>query len=170
MATTESIFEGTNFLQPTGFKVVVNRKRFKNLEFFAQSVLHPDVSVAPAVAPFRGTNLQLPGDKLEYGTLTMDVILDENMNAYKEILNWTQQNVRENYISSTKVNTFNEDVSTYDIRVLILSSHNNVIDSITYKDTFPINLGTINLQANVDGVQFITFPVTFAYTTFELTD
>lgn len=170
MATTESIFEGANFLQPTGFKVIVQRKRFKNLEFFAQAVSHPDLSVSPSIAPFRGTNLQVPGDKLEYGTLTMEVILDENMNAYKELLNWMQSNVRENYVLSTKVNTFSQDVSTYDIRVSILSSHNNTIDTITYKDTFPINLGTINLQANVNDVQFITFPATFAYTTFELTD
>ena len=170
MATTESIFEGSNFLQPTGFKVIVNRKRFKNLEFFAQSVQHPDLSVSPSIAPFRGTNLQVPGDKLEYGALTVDVILDENMNAYKEILKWMQQNVRENYIATTNMDIINQDISTYDIRLLVLSSHNNTIDTITYKDTFPISLGSISFQANTDSVQFITCPVTFAYTTFELTD
>ena len=53
MATTVSKFEGSNFLQPTGFKVVVNRDRFKNLEFFAQSLQHPDVSVSPAIQSFR---------------------------------------------------------------------------------------------------------------------
>ena len=85
MATTESTLESTNFLQPTGFKIIVNRKRFKNLEFFAQSASHPDLSVSAAVLPYRGANAFVPGDKLEYGQFTVDAILDENMNVYKEM-------------------------------------------------------------------------------------
>ena len=170
MATTESLFEGTNFLQPTGFKVVVLRKRFKNLEFFAQSVQHPDLSVAPSVASFRGTNAFLPGDKLEYGTLTIDAILDENMNVYKEMHGWLNDTVQSRYKSPSTIKSNNEDVSVYDISLMVLSSHNNSIDTIRYKDTFPINIGTINFQSTADSVQYITFPITFAYTTFTITD
>lgn len=170
MATTESTLESQNFLQPTGFKVVVLRKRFKNLEFFAQSVQHPDLSVAPAVAPFRGTNAQLPGDKLEYGTLTIEAIMDENMNVYKEMHNWLKDTVESKYKSPNTLTAANQDISVYDISLMVLSSHNNAIDTIRYKDTFPINIGTVNFQSTVDGVQYITFPITFAYTTFTITD
>ena len=62
--------QNTNFLQPTGYKVVINRKKFANLEFFAQSISHPDVSMAPAVTPFRQADAFQPGDKLEYSELT----------------------------------------------------------------------------------------------------
>ncbi len=169
MATTVSKFEGTNFLQPTGFKVVVNRDRFKNLEFFAQSVQHPDVSVSPAIQTFRRSNVYLPGDKLEYGTLTIDTILDENMNVYKEMHDWLTVGVEEKQTPSDGNTIISQDKSFYDISVLVLSSHNNTIDTIRYKDAFPTNLGTINFQSTVDGVQFITFPITFAYTTFTIT-
>lgn len=168
MATTESTLESTNFLQPTGFKVVIHRKRFKNLEFFAQSVMHPDLSVAPSVAPFRGTNAQLPGDKLEYGTLTVEAIMDENMNVYKEMHSWVMANVESNYKPTSKYQ--DEDRSIYDITVMILSSHNNTIDRIRYKSAFPINIGTVTFQSTADTVQYITFPITFAYTTFTITE
>lgn len=170
MATTESTLESQNFLQPTGFKVVVLRKRFKNLEFFAQSIQHPDLSVAPAAVPFRGTNAQLPGDKLEYGTLTIEAIMDENMNVYKEMHNWLKDTVQNKFKSSSTVSTTDQDVTTYDISLMILSSHNNVIDTIRYKDTFPINVGTVNFQTTVSDIQYITFPITFAYTTFTITN
>lgn len=170
MATTESILESQNFLQPTGFKVVVLRKRFKNLEFFAQAVQHPDLSVAPSVAPFRGTNALLPGDKLEYGTLTIDAIMDENMNVYKEMHSWLKDTVQSKYKTPNALSATDQDVSVYDISLMVLSSHNNTIDTIRYKDTFPINIGTVNFQASVDGVQYITFPITFAYTTFTITE
>lgn len=170
MATTESTLESQNFLQPTGFKVVVLRKRFKNLEFFAQSVQHPDLSVAPAVAPFRGTNAQLPGDKLEYGTLTIDAIMDENMNVYKEMHTWLKSTVEGKYKTPSALNSNDEDVSVYDISLMVLSSHNNTIDTIRYKDTFPISIGTVNFQSTADAVQYVTFPITFAYTGFTITD
>lgn len=170
MATTESTLESQNFLQPTGFKVVVLRKRFKNLEFFAQSVQHPDLSVAPSIAPFRRTNALLPGDKLEYGTLTIDAIMDENMNVYKEMHNWLKSTVQDCYKPPSTLTSANQDVSVYDISLMVLSSHNNAIDTIRYKDTFPINIGTVNFQSTADAVQYVTFPITFAYTTFTITN
>ena len=170
MATTESTLESQNFLQPTGFKVVVLRKRFKNLEFFAQTVQHPGISVAPAVAPFRGTNLQVPGDKIEYDTLTIEAIMDENLNVYKETHKWLKSTVEQKYKPADGVKVGDEDITTYDISIMVLSSHNNVIDTIRYKSTFPINIGTVNFQSTADAVQYITFPITFAYTTFTITN
>ena len=170
MATTTSTLESQNFLQPNGFKLIVNRKRFANLEFFAQTVSHPDLSVAPSIAPFRGTNLLVPGDKLEYGQLTVDAILDENMNVYKEMAKWIKSTTQENHKTSAAVNAANQDTTVYDITLSILSSHNNQIDTIVYKGAFPINLGAVNFQSTVDNVTYITFPVTFAFTTFTISD
>ena len=170
MATTESTLESQNFLQPTGFKIVVLRKRFKNLEFFAQSVQHPDLSVAPVIQQFRGTNAQLPGDKLEYGSLAIEAIMDENMNVYKEMHSWMTSSVNDNYKTPSTLSSNDQDVTSYDISLMVLSSHNNTIDTIRYKDAFPISIGTVNFQSTVDGVQYVTFPITFAYTGFTITD
>ena len=170
MATTTSTLESQNFLQPNGFKLVINRERFKNLEFFAQTVSHPDISVAPTIAPFRRTNLQLPGDKVEYGPLVVDAILDENMNVYKEMVKWIKSTTDEKNKTSTSVTSQNRDTTVYDITLSILSSHNNQIDTIVYKGAFPINVGSVNFQSTVDNITYITFPITFSYTTFTISD
>ena len=168
--STTSTLESQNFLQPNGFKLVVNRKRFKNLEFFAQTVSHPDVSVAPTTAPFRGTNLLLPGDKIEYGALSVDAIVDENMNVYKEMLDWLKSTAQEKLKTSSAVNAADQDTSVYDITLSILSSHNNQIDKIVYQGAFPTNIGQVNFQSTVDNVTYITFPITFYYTTFTISN
>ena len=105
-----------------------------------------------------GLNSFIPGDAVSYGTLSVSIIIDEDMTSYIEMVNWLKSVV-----------TSSESV-TKDITLQVLSSHSNVSKSIRYKDAFPTNVGTINFQSTVDGVQFITFPVTFAYTTFTISD
>ena len=34
-----------NLLQPTSFKLIIDRKNFPNLEFFCQSVAHPAIDI-----------------------------------------------------------------------------------------------------------------------------
>ena len=96
--------------------------------------------------------------------------LCSNMNVYKEMHNWLKSTVQDRYRSPNTLTSANQDVSVYDISLMVLSSHNNAIDTIRYKDTFPINIGTVNFQSTADAVQYITFPITFAYTTFTITE
>jgi len=56
-----------NFLQPTSFKLTVDRKHFANLEFFCQTVLHPNLGLNPVEVPFkRISSIPLAGDKLTF--------------------------------------------------------------------------------------------------------
>ena len=50
----------------------------------------------------------------------------------------------------------------------ILSSHNNKIRQIKYNDSLPVSLGDMTLESTSGDVQFITFPATFRFSTFEL--
>ena len=82
MALTDNI----NYLQPTGFKVVIDRENYPNLEFFAQSVDHPDVSIGLPNVPFRRIeNVAMPGDTIAYSPLNISFILDEEIKSYIEL-------------------------------------------------------------------------------------
>ena len=170
MATTTSTFDGSNFLQPTGFKIIINRKRFKNIEFFAQSVNHPSVSLGVATQPYQRTNVFFPGDKLEYGELTVQAIIDENLNVYEEIYDWMKQLVETNRVTPSSRQLDSQDSYEYDMRIILLTSNNTELRTFDYKDTFPINLGDMVLASSVSSVQYITLPITFKYTTFCLSD
>ena len=82
----------TNLLQPSGFKLVIDRKKFSNLTWFAQSVDHPSVGLPPANTSFRRlTEVPMTGDKLEFPEVSFNIILDENMAAYDEIYEWMKR-------------------------------------------------------------------------------
>lgn len=166
MVTTTSDVTNTSFLQPTGFKLVINRSRFPNIEFFAQNVNHPSISSSAATVPFRRSDVYFPGDKISYSTLDVDVILDEDMKIYEELHSWLTSLIEVNFSGSSDMRLNDRDKSMYDIALTILTSHNNLNRTIRYKDAFPTSIGNINFSSTQGGVQYVTVPVTFQFTTF----
>ena len=154
-----------NYLQPTGFRVIISRQNYPNLEYFAQGVTHPGFTVSPLeLGTPRITSIPLAGDKITYGSLALDIILDENMTSYKEMQDWLENTLELNQTSNT-----NTKFNPYqDITVGILSSHNNENIQIRYKDCIPTNISSISLTANTSTVQFLTFNVEFRFSSFEI--
>jgi len=166
--TTTTTLQNSNFLQPTSFKVIVYRKRFANIEFFAQTVSHPGVSMSPAQLSFRKDDAFEPGDKLVYDDLTIDAIMDEDMFVYQEMLNWMT-----GITEQSKVGSFGrfqksaeQDNHEYDLKLIVMNNANIATREITYKNAFPISVGTINLATNSGTIEPITIPLSFKYNTF----
>lgn len=165
---TTSELNNINLLQPTSFKLIIDRKNYKNLEFFCQSIMLPSLSAVPVEMPFRGvTAVPFAADKLTYGELNANILLDENLNSYVEMYNWMHRIVEANEVEASK---YGPEIPTYaDITVAILSSHNNTTRTIRYTDCIPTMLGDVSLEAASGDVQFISFPVTFRFTEFIIT-
>lgn len=169
VSTTSSTSQlnNINYLQPNAFKLTIDRKNFPNLEFFAQSVLHPDTSLTAAELPhLRVANVPMPGDTLRFGELSALIILDENMNSYIEMYNWITRIIQQDYktpLSRTNTNP----PTTADITVSILSSHNNVTRTIKYIDCVPTGLGNISFESTTTE-SFITYPANFRFSYFEV--
>lgn len=160
-----------NYLQPTGFKVVIDRENYPNLEFFAQSVNHPDVSMSQPAIPFRRIeNVALPGDTISYGDLSVSFILDEDMKSYTEMYNWLEKNINEEFIGEgpRSSNTAPRLPSLADISVSVLSSHNNQNKKVLYKGCVPTSLSGLQFSAIASSVEYLTFDVSFAFTGFEI--
>ena len=164
MATLTS---NKNYLQPTGFKVVINRENYPNLEYFAQSVTHPGASVPPYELPVRRvTSVPLAGDKINYGELDVQIIVDEDLTAYKEMQSWLERTVNVGQVNSREA-VANNQIPTYsDITVLILSSHNNKNVQTKYSDCIPTNIGSIEFSATSSEISYLTFNATFRFSTF----
>lgn len=169
-----------NFLQPSGFKIVINRKNFPNLEYFCQAVMHPGASVTPLeVSGRRITSIPLAGDKITYGELSLDIILDEDMQSYREMQDWLDRMVNEGQVSGAAyTGSVTEQLAggsgvgkipTHaDITLSILSSHNNGNVQINYKDCIPTNVGGITFTSNASDVQYLTFNTSFRFATYEI--
>ena len=92
-----------NYLSPTNFTISI--EKLPNVEFFTQKLQIPDVTATPAEIGTPLTSIYEYGDRLVYGELTTTMILDENMNNYKEILNWIEGYASPESSSQNKIYT-----------------------------------------------------------------
>jgi len=164
MALTTNI----NYLQPTSFKLVLDRKNYPNLEFFCQNVTHPGMIMNAAELPFRKiTGIPFPGDKLTFNELSANVILDEDMIGYQEMYSWIRRLLDEDMRSPLQ-RTRGTPPHTADITLHILSSANTTTKQIRYRDCIPTALGDVQFESTATGSEFITFNASFRFTYFEL--
>jgi hypothetical protein len=156
-----------NYLQPTSFKLLIDRKHYPNLEFFCQSVSHPSMEMSAVETAFKKVAVPFSGDTLVFGALSCDIILDEDMHSYTEMFNWMRRNLDNNPANALD-RTSRDAPNSADITLSILSSHNNQTRQIRYIDAIPTSIGTVQFQSTGSGTEYLTFTVDFRYIYFEL--
>jgi len=156
-----------NYLQPTSYKLVIDRENYPNLEYFAQSITHPGMILNPSEVPFRKIQgVPIVGGSLTFNELAVTIILDEDMTAYNEMYSWIRRVIDEIPVRALDRNA--SQPPTYsDITLSILSSQNNVTKQVKYLECCPTALGDIQFESTASGTEFITFTVSFRFTYFE---
>lgn len=157
-----------NYLQPTSFKLVLDRRNYPNLEFFCQSVTHPGMLMSSVEMPYQKiVGIPFPGDKLSFNELSANIILDEDMRGYSEMFDWLRRLL--DTPTKTALDRRQDAPPHYaDITMHILSSHNNTTKKIKYLDCIPTSLGDIQFESTASGTEFITFNASFRFSYFEL--
>jgi hypothetical protein len=163
-----SLTHNINYLQPSGFSVVIDRKNYPNLEYFAQSVSHPGANVTETEVPFRNTTVPFSGDTVIYTDVSFNFLVDEDMQGYIEMYQWLLRNLQNNTRGASQAVRQDVPPTEADITVNILSSHNNVIRKIKYYNAFPTSIGEITLAATTNDVEPITFTSSFRFAYFEI--
>ena len=160
-----SLTSNVNYLQPTGFRISIDRKRYPNLEYFCQQVVHPQTSVSLATFDTPRGSVPIGGGKMTFGSVEFAILVDENMESYKEMFDWLQRLVNSQFETAEKRRTA---IPTYsDITLSILSSHNNTNKLIKYHDCIPTSLGAISFSSSGEG-GYTSFSAEFDYSEFEL--
>ena len=160
--------ENFNYMQPTSFKLVIDRRNYPNLEFFCQNVTHPGMIMNPVELPVRRlAGLPFPGDTLTFNELSTNILLDENLESYTEMFDWIRRLLENNMFDRT-ASSKSSQPNYADITLSILSSHNNQTKQVRYIDCVPTSLGDINFESTSSGQEFITFAASFRFNYFEL--
>lgn len=160
--------ENFNYMQPTSFKLVIDRRNYPNLEFFCQNVTHPGMIMNPVELPVRRlAGLPFPGDTLTFNELSTNILLDENLESYTEMFNWIRRLLENNMFNRNAIGKSSQP-NYADITLSILSSHNNQTKQVRYIDCVPTSLGDINFESTSSGQEFITFAASFRFNYFEL--
>ena len=157
-----------NYLQPTSFKLTIDRKNFPNLEFFCQSFTHPGMIMNAVEVPYqRITGVPLVGDKLTFNEMQANILLDEDLKAYDEMYSWMRRNLDIAHVTPAQ-RTSQQPPTAADITLSILSSHNNTTKRVKYIDSIPVALTDIQFESTAGGETFISFGASFRFTYFEL--
>ena len=155
-----------NHLAPTGFRLTISREFYPHMQYFVQQIQHPAMEVgAVDLAYKRLVNMGVTGNAVVNGTVTMDVLMDENMETYKEIYDWLLRMTDQNHVpASARFQNGKEQTPTSycDISLSILTSSNNANKEILYRNAFPVSLGDVQFNTTSTG-EYIVFPVTFKF-------
>ena len=128
-----------------------------NTEYFCTAANLPGISLSPVEVPYKGVDLSMTGDTLTFDDFSITFNITENMENYIEIYNWMH-----NIIQAENAEGFK-----YDARLMILTSHNNVVKEIAFQEIFPSSLSAIEFNAQAGSIDYVQATVTFKYTLFE---
>ena len=150
-----------NYLPSNTFQFIVGR--LPNTTFYVQRVGMPSVSAAFVTVPTPGVDQSYHADKITYGDLNVEFIVDEDMKSYIELFKWIlQQKAGTGF-------TPNEDTEKpySDGKLLIMTSSSNPNITVTYKNCFPVSLGEIEFSSTENGTQYATCTATFKFSDVE---
>ncbi len=157
-----------NLLSPLGFTFCI--RKAPNVSFFLQRINFPSINLPPPSFGNPMNRYPTPGDHIEWGTLTVDFKISEDMSDYLEIYNWLMglgfPERYKQYADLAAIPAISGEGLRSDISVLVHSSHRNPTFEIIYHDAFPINLTAETFNTTDTDVAYMLGTANFAYTNF----
>jgi|TARA_B100000085_G_scaffold280798_1_gene306328 hypothetical protein len=164
--------------------------RIPNVEFFVQSVNIPGITLGEATQTTPLKDIPIPGDKLNYASLELSFLVDENLNNYKELHDWLigigfpkdHTQFRDALAagadrfpgSTAPTRTQRQTVATAegaiysDATLTILNSKNIAKTEIRFRDVYPTSLGALNYNVAASDVDYLTVAASFNYSLYEI--
>ena len=167
-----------NFLSPVGFKFSL--KRAPGVAFFCNQANIPSLDLGIAEQPTWLKNIDVPGDKIRFGDLSLRFLVDEDLVNYMELQRWIRGlGYPEDMDEFRKIegeavmpgNFGNSGDQIYsDGTLQILSSNLVPAFQVVFTDLFPYTLSTVMFDATDTDIEYFTADVSFKYTIYNLTD
>ena len=167
--------------------------KLPKVEFFVQTANIPGISLGSATVPTPLYDYPIPGDNINYQTLDISFLVDENLNNYKELHDWIsglgfpknhqqfadlQATGADRFPGSTasSVATGSKQTpaplaegGTYsDATLTVLSSKNIAKTEIRFSNVYPISLGSLSYDIKASDVDYITVQASFNYLNYDI--
>ena len=180
-----------DYASPTQFKFQVIK--LPKVEYFCTAANLPGINLGTAeqITPLK--DIPLPGDRLQYDTLTIQFLVDENLENYREIHGWLtgvgfpknyeqfqvlQGASTDRFPSTQNVGTQGElgeikkatqdDGGLYsDATLMILTSKNNANLEVRFRNIYPTSLSGLDYNQQASDVDYLTATVSFEYAIYE---
>ena len=166
--------QNRNFLAPVGFKFTL--AKYPKVSFFSNSARIPELSLGTAIQPSYLKDIDIPGEKLTYGDLTIRFLVDENMKNYMAMHNWlkgigfpeTPQQFKDQTTDKDGLRDEKEVFS--DGSLHILNSNFKDVAIVRFNDLFPVGLTSLEFDATETDINYFTAEATMRYTVYNIFD
>jgi hypothetical protein len=163
-----------NFLSPVGFKFTLSKE--PKVSFFCNRAKIPDIVLGTETQPSYLKDLDIPGNKIEYGDFSLRFLVDEDMTNYMAIHNWIT-GIGFPETTSEYKNLISDEDGIQDPKrafsdgsLYILDSNFNTNIIVKFKDLFPISLSSLEFDSTQTDVQYFTSEAVFKYTVYNVLD
>ena len=161
-----------NFLSPAAFQFTVTKE--PKVSFFCTSASIPELFFQTNVQPSYLKDIDVPGEKLEYGDLTVRFLVDEDLTNYMSIHNWMTgigypETLQDFKTETTKPDTsrdMNQQFSDGSLSIQNSNFRTNAI--VKFKDLFPVSLTSLEFDTAVTDIQYFTAEATFKYLVYNI--
>ena len=166
--------QNRNFLAPVGFKFTL--AKYPKVSFFSNSARIPELSLGTAIQPSYLKDIDVPGEKLTYGDLTIRFLVDENMENYMAVHNWlkgigfpeTPQQFKDQITDNEGI--VDEKLVFSDGSLHILNSNFQDVAIVKFQDLFPVGLTSLEFDATETDINYFTAEVSMRYTVYNIFD
>ena len=180
-----------DYASPTQFKFGIIK--LPKVEYFCTAANIPGITLGNTSQPTPLKDIPIPGDKLDYDTLNISFLVDENLENYREIHGWltglgfpkdysqfrdlqgagsdrypTTQNVGLSKELGQVKKAVQDDGGLYsDATLFVLTSKNTNNIEVRFRDIYPISLSGLDYNQQANDVDYLTANVTFSYKIYE---
>ena len=180
-----------DYASPTQFKFSIFK--LPKVEYFCTAANIPGVTLGSTSLPTPLKDVPIPGDKLDYATLNISFLVDENLENYREIHGWltglgfpkdysqfrTLQSAGSDRYPTTTNETYSSEIGQVskmtpddgglysDATLFVLTSKNTNNIEVRFRDIYPISLSGLDYNQQANDVDYLTASVTFSYKIYE---
>jgi len=171
MSWFENQLQNRNYLSPIGFKFVLDKA--PKTVFLCQSATIPGISMGSPEQPSPFKKIPLSGDVV-YEDLTVNFLVDENLENYLEIHNWVKSisaaDEFQRYTNFLDASEIKNGIRSFtsDGTMMVLTSNYAYNFQIRYADLFPISISSLEFNVGGADIEYFTASATFRYTIYTI--
>ena len=145
----------TDLLKVNNF--LIQFKDTKQLELMVTNSPLPGFSINPLTLSRPVVDDKRPGGQLTYTDLSLTVLCDEDLNAFKEIYSYL--------ILAANPNTGDLEINktVFDSTLFILTNKNNIQHKVYFYNCFFTRVGDLVFNSNATDADHITFDIDLSY-------
>ena len=180
-----------DYASPIQFRFKMTK--IPKVEFFVQTANIPGISLGTATVPSPLYDYPVPGDKINYQSLDISFLVDENLNNYKELHDWIsglgfpsnhqqfadlQATGADRFPGSTASSVAMGSKRTpaplaeggiySDATLTVLNSKNIAKTEIRFKNVYPTSLGSLSYDIKASDVDYLQVQASFNYLHYDI--